>query len=273
MASDGFLGRWSRRKLSEDKVPDKAAEVQVNANASASANANANASANASANANANANANGAQMDPFALRYRRAPEASMPAEDASSTEVSKTQTQAPLPTLQDIPALTPESDFKPYLNQGVEPHVRNAAMKKLFADPRFNVMDRLDTYIDDYSKPDPIPESMLRKMVSAQFLGLFDEKEKPQTTPPLGDDADTLAPQSVAESTPVQQGQALTDPPPIQQPGQAPEQTPEQPLAEPVPSDPRFHATDANQAAHAHTDLRLQPDDAAAAQGAGRGAG
>ena len=171
----------------------------------------------------------------------------MPAEDASSAEVSKTQTQAPLPTLQDIPALTPESDFKPYLNQGVAPQVRNAAMKKLFTDPRYNVMDRLDTYIDDYSKPDPIPESMLRKMVSAQFLGLFDEKEKPQTTPPLGDDADTLAPQSVAESVPVQQGQALTDPP--------------------------IHATDANQAAHAHTDLRLQPDDAAAAQGAGRGAG
>ena len=72
----------------------------------------------------------------------------MPAEDASSAEVSKTQTQAPLPTLQDIPALTPESDFKPYLNQGVEPHVRNAAMKKLFTDPRYNVMDRLDTYID-----------------------------------------------------------------------------------------------------------------------------
>ena len=38
----------------------------------------------------------------------------------------------------------------------------NAALKKLFSDPHFNVMDGLDTYIDDYGKPDPIPPSMLR---------------------------------------------------------------------------------------------------------------
>ena len=30
-------------------------------------------------------------------------------------------------------------------------------MKKLFSDPHFNVMDGLDTYIDDYGKPDPLP--------------------------------------------------------------------------------------------------------------------
>ena len=41
----------------------------------------------------------------------------------------------------------------------VAPDVKNAAMKKLFADPHFNVMDGMDTYIDDYSKPDPIPPS------------------------------------------------------------------------------------------------------------------
>jgi hypothetical protein len=44
----------------------------------------------------------------------------------------------------------------------VAPEVKNAAIKKLFADPHFNVMDGLDTYIDDYSKPDPIPPEMLR---------------------------------------------------------------------------------------------------------------
>jgi len=38
-------------------------------------------------------------------------------------------------------------------------------------------MDGLDVYIDDYSKPDPIPESMLRKLAHAKGL-LFDEKEE-----------------------------------------------------------------------------------------------
>ncbi|MCX7224107.1 MAG: DUF3306 domain-containing protein, partial [Burkholderiales bacterium] len=70
----------------------------------------------------------------------------------------------PPPSLDDARQLTPESDFRPFLARGVAPEVRNAAMKKLFADPQFNVMDRLDTYIDDYSLPDPLPASMLRQM-------------------------------------------------------------------------------------------------------------
>ena len=49
-------------------------------------------------------------------------------------------------------------------------------MKKLFSDPHFNVMDGLDTYIDDYGKPDPIPLSMLRRMNQSAVLGLFDDE-------------------------------------------------------------------------------------------------
>ena len=37
-------------------------------------------------------------------------------------------------------------------------------------------MDGLDTYIDDYGKPDPIPLSMLRRMNQSAVLGLFDEE-------------------------------------------------------------------------------------------------
>ena len=51
-------------------------------------------------------------------------------------------------------------------------------MKKLFADPHFNVMDGLDTYIDDYGKPDPIPLAMLRQMNQSKFLRLFDDDEE-----------------------------------------------------------------------------------------------
>lgn len=85
-----------------------------------------------------------------------------------------------MPTLQDAQALTPESDFKPYMARGLAPEVKNAAMKKLFTDPHYNVMDRLDIYIDDYSKSDPIPESMLRQMVSAKFLKLFEDEDEEQ---------------------------------------------------------------------------------------------
>jgi hypothetical protein len=77
-----------------------------------------------------------------------------------------------LPSLADVEQLTPESDFSSFMTQGVTPEVRNAAMKKLFTDPHYNVMDGLDIYIGDYNTPDPLPASMLAKMVGAQFLGL-----------------------------------------------------------------------------------------------------
>ena len=67
----------------------------------------------------------------------------------------------PLPSLDSV---TFESDFKAFMHAKVEESVKRAALKKLFADPRFNVMDGLDTYIDDYSKDDPIPQAMLEQL-------------------------------------------------------------------------------------------------------------
>jgi hypothetical protein len=82
------------------------------------------------------------------------------------------------PTLTDVAALSPQSDYTRFLAQGVSPEVKNAALKKLFTDPHFNVMDGLDTYIDDYGKPDPLPAGMLRKMAQSQLLGLFADEDK-----------------------------------------------------------------------------------------------
>lgn len=82
----------------------------------------------------------------------------------------------PLPTLQDVQRLTPQDDFRPFVRPQVAPEVRNAALRKLFlSDPHFNQMDGLDVYIDDYSKPDPLPAALARRMVAAQFMRLFDE--------------------------------------------------------------------------------------------------
>jgi hypothetical protein len=94
----------------------------------------------------------------------------------------------PPPTLADVALLSRESDFTPFVARDVMPEVRNAALKKLFTDPHFNVMDGLDTYIDDYGKPDPLPASWLRQMVQSQLLGLFDDEPEPvknDSAPPL----------------------------------------------------------------------------------------
>ena len=89
----------------------------------------------------------------------------------------------PPPTLDDVAELTTSSDFRRFVAPDATPAVKNAAMKKLFTDPHFNVMDGLDTYIDDYGKPDPIPASMLRQMAQSHALGLFADEDKEDAKP------------------------------------------------------------------------------------------
>jgi hypothetical protein len=62
------------------------------------------------------------------------------------------------------------SDFTQFLQPKVEETVRRAALRKLFQDPRFNVMDGLDVYIDDYSIPDPIEPEVARALHHAKSI-------------------------------------------------------------------------------------------------------
>jgi hypothetical protein len=73
--------------------------------------------------------------------------------------------------LPPVDSLTPESDFAPFMAPGVDGGVRQQALKTLFSDPRYNVMDMLDVYVDDYAKPDPLPDSWLEKMEQVSRLG------------------------------------------------------------------------------------------------------
>lgn len=100
----------------------------------------------------------------------------------------------PPPTLADVDALTTQSDYTRFVARDVAPEVKQAALKKLFTDPHFNIMDGLDTYIDDYGKPDPLPPGMLRKMMQSQLLGLFDHEKKAEAADASPGPAETPAP-------------------------------------------------------------------------------
>ncbi len=96
----------------------------------------------------------------------------------SEATVPPAKTSEAMPTLEDVLKLTKDSDFSAYVKPGIDPQVQQAAMQKLFSDPRYNIMDGLDIYIDDYSKPDPIPLDMLKKMNQSKMLGLFKTAEE-----------------------------------------------------------------------------------------------
>lgn len=205
--SDGFLGRWSRRKL--DVKHGKVVEAEPDEVALTLPSP---------------------QPSPASGRGREA-------EEGVSETIPE---QPPPPTLEEAQALTPQSDFKRFAAADVAPDVKNTALKKLFADPRYNVMDGLDVYIDDYSKPDPMPDSMLRQLASAKFLGLFDKEEKEEAAAEEARRARDVADNPIAQT--VAQSEA----------------TP-QAVPDPIP--------------HADPDLRLQQDHATPGEDPGRGTG
>ena len=106
--------------------------------------------------------------------------------------------------------LTPESDFGQFMREEISEEIRRKAMKTLFADPQFNVMDGLDIYIDDYSISEPIPPEMMATLNHAKTLFETPEAEaEPETL--AVKDCDILAAdgQNVA---PCSAGDASADP-------------------------------------------------------------
>jgi hypothetical protein len=97
--------------------------------------------------------------------------------------------------------LGPDSDFGVFLREEVSEVIRRQAMKKLFADPHFNVMDRLDTYIDDYSISDPIPPEMLAGL--RQMQDLVAAEDAPGESPPVVAETATEPPAEAAMESPI----------------------------------------------------------------------
>lgn len=144
----GFLSRWSRRKAEAQRGVVSPEEVPPPAAVS--------------------------------------PPAVAPSKPDMPAPAAQTEAKAspPPPTLADVSELTRDSDFSRFVAPDVDPSVKNAAMKKLFAsDPHFNTMDGLDVYIDDFNKFEPIPKAMLRQMVNARMLGLLDDELEEQPKP------------------------------------------------------------------------------------------
>ena len=221
--SDGFLGRWSKRKLEvkEGKALEAEPVVPVQPEPLPQPSLKG-----------------GGSEQPLAMTG--AADVVVPPPHAQEGGGGDNANQPPALTLEDVKALTADSDFSRFAASGVAPDVKNAAMKKLFSDPHYNIMDGLDTYIGDYSQPDPMPNSMLRQLASAKFLRLFDQEEKEEAEAAEAarlarDVADTPTVQTVAQSE--------TAPPAVLEP-----------------------------ANHADPDLRLQQDHATPGEDPGRGA-
>jgi hypothetical protein len=184
---------------------------------------------------------------PFSLSRwsRRKLEAAMtaPVPAASPASIASAPASAPAASAQSelppVESLTFESDFTAFLRPEVDDKVKRAALKQLFRDPRFNVMDGLDTYIDDYTKADPIPEDVLTGLlqrfvkasadeapvVAADAGGLAAEPPQPSLSPASGGESaraergagegDVPSPTSGAERAPAERSAGEVIVPPV----------------------------------------------------------
>ena len=129
-------------------------------------------------------------LAPTPARDENVPVAAAPAMPGPATE----------PALPPVESLTIDSDFTAYLQPEVDESVKRQALRKLFADPRFNVMDGLDVYIDDYTKADPIPPDVLERLMKMHFEFKPSPAELPQgPTVDASTEAARAAPASLME--------------------------------------------------------------------------
>jgi hypothetical protein len=124
-----------------------------------------------------------------------APDDAVPAASIAPATPAAPEASQPLPSIE---SLTHESDFQPFMKSDVDEGLRNQALKTLFQDPHFNKMDMLDVYVDDYSKPDPLPEGWLARLKQMDRLGHYIEPVEP------GPDA-PAKPQEVEEKIAMEQ--------------------------------------------------------------------
>lgn len=95
-----------------------------------------------------------------------------PAAAAAALADNATASVPPQP-LPPVDTLSFDSDFTAFMKPEVGAVLKRQALKTLFQDPRFNVMDGLDVYIADFSLADPLPEGWLEKMTQVARLGEY----------------------------------------------------------------------------------------------------
>jgi hypothetical protein len=88
--------------------------------------------------------------------------------DGAHAPMDAKDPDAPLPELPPIDQLTSDSDFRPFMDPRVPDALRRLALKKLYADPHFNVQDMLDDFAEDYTLLETLPAGMAGKLAHAR---------------------------------------------------------------------------------------------------------
>ncbi len=102
----------------------------------------------------------------------------------------------PLPSVESLHGL--EGEYSGFLKPEVDDVLRRSALKKLFADPHFNVIDVNEAYSGDWATSTPIPAAALAMMEQVKHLLVDPDSPKKETkaedseSPSVAADSDSV---------------------------------------------------------------------------------
>ena len=156
--ASSFLNRWSARKR---QTTTDAPRVQTDDAPKLDSVTNLNA-------LNTELNSEPASAAPLATVDALSPD-EQPLESGESVDsaVESPDADEPLLTDADMPqleTLTAKSDLSDFFNKGVSETLRRAALRHVFSLPVYNVRDGLNDYDDDYTKFEPLGDTVTSDM-------------------------------------------------------------------------------------------------------------
>lgn len=156
MSNEGFLSRWSRRKIeTQEDLAVETPPVEVVAD-----------------------------------------EATAPVTVVEEPELAPEEQEAIIADLPDIESLTAESDFSAFMQRGVPEELQKLALRKLWkSNPVFANLDGLNDYDEDFSIITPLAEGVaeqLQKLMKENSAQAPDPEEDEATEEVVEDAPDDL---------------------------------------------------------------------------------
>jgi len=121
----------------------------------------------------------------WSRRKREAP--AKAANEKAALEEKKALDALPAPTLPPVEALTPESDFRDFMHPKVDDALRRVALKKMFADPHFQLPDLFEPFSGDWTSAEPISPELLATLNQVRTVLFPEQEKKAEDEPPKGE--------------------------------------------------------------------------------------
>lgn len=147
--------------------------------------------------------------EPFLKRWSRLKTGEDAGEPEAAGDGAEADGEAPAidpADLPDIDSLDKDSDYTPFMQEGVPDELRQLALRKLFAsNPVFSVLDGLNDYDDDYSTLGIVDQTVRtaykagRGFIEDEDLVQIDGEDETEDVEDL-DEGDAEAPAEIAEA-------------------------------------------------------------------------